>query len=553
MVRTDGMADFGLTDDLAARCATAHGSDPHRYLVYAAHSGWGNQQVSLTTAMRVAYAMRRTLVLPPRLGKSDSVFGDARRECLSADKQPKMARNGLSWYRAKVRAGAAYEPIHAVHSLEHVAAMGMRFVDFRDFDRAYPGFESRPSSWVSNLTCGETILWGAKDFARFSKAMQPRHTHHASGPQQQAHARREPQVLLWGSLLMQAIKEWRPDEMGTCFTELYYRSMVLPVQGHALHTARQLAAALGSYSAVHVRAGDASLKGGSATVNSHVSRCLSAMLRWSTARIAADALPPVDAPLPTSKSSHASRLGLLRRRAAASGMPKLFIATEARLGTADPAFEMAGLRASFHVTSVHDLTSAPTPQGRKLRTQLMAGAARSNCSVGSFGLLMDVALCALADQWFVSPNALTQTIYGYRGSTLSRSVLAYWVATHPHRFAPPFNASFYRHLKLEHLELGLRLAGHGSCHLGAAACRAVATALARNLSAQRVAAGEAREQVGSRYCCGCKGVQDAEPHAVTTGTPRGSRGSDMLEAAQSTGKSTSKKPRVAKKPAKAHG
>ena len=74
-------ARVAFNESLARRCADhrAKKAEDHGYLFYSAHSGWGNQQVALGQALRAAHAMRRTLVLPPRLGKYDGVFGDPKR------------------------------------------------------------------------------------------------------------------------------------------------------------------------------------------------------------------------------------------------------------------------------------------------------------------------------------------------------------------------------------------------------------------------------------------------------------------------------------------
>ena len=118
-------ARVAFNESLARRCADhrAKKAEDHGYLFYSAHSGWGNQQVALGQALRAAHAMRRTLVLPPRLGKYDGVFGDPKRSCLRREKQPQMARNALHTYRSKAASGA-YEAITQVFSLAHVHAMG---------------------------------------------------------------------------------------------------------------------------------------------------------------------------------------------------------------------------------------------------------------------------------------------------------------------------------------------------------------------------------------------------------------------------------------------
>ena len=91
-------ARVAFNESLARRCADhrAKKAEDHGYLFYSAHSGWGNQQVALGQALRAAHAMRRTLVLPPRLGKYDGVFGDPKRSCLRREKQPQVGLPLLS-------------------------------------------------------------------------------------------------------------------------------------------------------------------------------------------------------------------------------------------------------------------------------------------------------------------------------------------------------------------------------------------------------------------------------------------------------------------------
>ncbi len=50
--------------------------------MYSAHSGFGNQELSLRRALLLAYALNRTLVLPPLLRQADLAFGPPeRRNC----------------------------------------------------------------------------------------------------------------------------------------------------------------------------------------------------------------------------------------------------------------------------------------------------------------------------------------------------------------------------------------------------------------------------------------------------------------------------------------
>ena len=58
-----------------------------RRLVYAAHSGFGNQEMALRRALLVSYVLNRTLVVPPILHQADLSYGppEARNRLASCD------------------------------------------------------------------------------------------------------------------------------------------------------------------------------------------------------------------------------------------------------------------------------------------------------------------------------------------------------------------------------------------------------------------------------------------------------------------------------------
>ena len=70
-----------------------------RLLLYAAHSGFGNQEMQLRKALLLAYVLNRTLVLPPLLPQSELSFGPPEQHCTDRE-----------WLDAmQLRAEAAYE------------------------------------------------------------------------------------------------------------------------------------------------------------------------------------------------------------------------------------------------------------------------------------------------------------------------------------------------------------------------------------------------------------------------------------------------------------
>lgn len=144
-----------------------------RLLLYAAHSGVGNQELSLRRALLLAYALNRTLVLPPLLRQSDLAFGPPERRCsnnsvLVAQTMGKDDAIGLSpstsasagggvsalpgmatlheaaerIYLGKLSAGArgadTYESLMKLYDFSELRAVGMRFVDFGALVRRIP-------------------------------------------------------------------------------------------------------------------------------------------------------------------------------------------------------------------------------------------------------------------------------------------------------------------------------------------------------------------------------------------------------------------------------
>ena len=117
---------------------------PKRYLLYASHSGFGNQELSLRRALLLAYVLNRTLVLPPLLQQSDLSFGPPEVRCSNPNWQRRMQDSAETIYRRKMSGGAddTYEALESIYDFGALQGLGMRVVDFATFRHAGGGSSS---------------------------------------------------------------------------------------------------------------------------------------------------------------------------------------------------------------------------------------------------------------------------------------------------------------------------------------------------------------------------------------------------------------------------
>lgn len=73
-----------------------------KFLIYAAHSGFGNQELSLRRAVLLAFILNRTLVLPPLLRQHELSFGPPEQRCANASWQAFMQRRAEEIYRSRL-------------------------------------------------------------------------------------------------------------------------------------------------------------------------------------------------------------------------------------------------------------------------------------------------------------------------------------------------------------------------------------------------------------------------------------------------------------------
>lgn len=115
----------------AAGCARARRG---HLLVYAAHSGFGNQELALRRAVLIAYVLNRTLVLPPLLRQSDLSFGPPDVRCRQQGWQGRMQARAEALYSQKLAdasgGGGGYESLADIYGFGEVRSLGLPVVDY---------------------------------------------------------------------------------------------------------------------------------------------------------------------------------------------------------------------------------------------------------------------------------------------------------------------------------------------------------------------------------------------------------------------------------------
>ena len=115
-----------------------------RLLLYAAHSGFGNQEMSLRKALLLAYVLNRTLLLPPVLAQSDLSFGPPEQRCTNRTHLDGLQRRAEAVYERRrlggvggVGAGAgagggeySYESLLRVYDFGELSKLGVRVQDY---------------------------------------------------------------------------------------------------------------------------------------------------------------------------------------------------------------------------------------------------------------------------------------------------------------------------------------------------------------------------------------------------------------------------------------
>ena len=125
----------------AAELANCARTRKGHVLVYAAHSGFGNQELALRRALLVAYVLNRTLVLPPLLAHNDLAFGPPEVRCRERGWQSALQARAEQLYAEKAAgsAGGRYEPMRAAFDFGELTRLGVRTVDYASLPAATRG------------------------------------------------------------------------------------------------------------------------------------------------------------------------------------------------------------------------------------------------------------------------------------------------------------------------------------------------------------------------------------------------------------------------------
>ena len=103
-----------------------------KHLLFAAHSGFGNQEVSLRKALLLAYVLNRSLLLPPLLQQGELSFGPPEKRCANRSELAGLQQRAERLYVQKAAQGL-YEPLGKVFDFSELGKLGVRTNDFLTF------------------------------------------------------------------------------------------------------------------------------------------------------------------------------------------------------------------------------------------------------------------------------------------------------------------------------------------------------------------------------------------------------------------------------------
>lgn len=314
---------------------------PDRYLVYAAHNGFGNQHKALRKAILLAYQLKRTLVLPPLLKHYDLECGEI---CCKVRIAKRVRQGAVALYEKKAKTAGEHESLTRVFDFAPLAKRyGVRTLDFPAFLRAQGGDWRAGGVHPVLHVCKDTRRWGPTEFEQRLGA-----------------ARVDARVLQFGSLYWFNIEGLM--EKAPAAAALWDELEVLPPSAAVSAWMEAAAAALAPrYAAVHVRSlgyGDYSSLG-------------EVISLWSASELV----------------SH--------------NATDVFVATDLRKGLGDPLLA-ALARAPFRSVDLGTLLGARGLEKSAAWKGLREGA--GGLSVGSASLVADMSVCARAPGGFFSPS-----------------------------------------------------------------------------------------------------------------------------------------------------
>ena len=135
-----------------------------RLLLYAAHSGFGNQEMQLRKALLLAYVLNRTLLLPPLLPQSELSFGPPEQHCTDRAWLDGMQQRAEAAYERRRLGddGAPYESLARIYDFSSLTRLGMRVHDYAQHMRrkeetggAEAARAALAAAPIAPLTCGK--------------------------------------------------------------------------------------------------------------------------------------------------------------------------------------------------------------------------------------------------------------------------------------------------------------------------------------------------------------------------------------------------------------
>lgn len=407
---------------VSTRCASIRHD---RLLLYAAHSGFGNQELALRRALLIAYVLNRTLVLPPLLRQSDVAFGPPEVRCRNASALAQLQARAEYIYAAKLRTSeaaqtllaatastaspVAYESMLDVFDFRGILQLGLRLVDYAQLPRA------------------TRATLGTAPYAPLRCAKGERYT--ASGLRKAARALADAPILRLGSpyFLKAVLDGLRTADR--CFDALSRAVLRLPlsqpIEGAAAAALRRLD---GPFASVHLRLADAAVTAASGPVRSDT--------RGDAAAAAA-----AEATLHREVRWLKTRLS---RRLQPAGCCGLYVATNLQGGVRAPALASLCAPAEPRAYNCSDLATVGATLTPEFRALLDAG----RLSAGTATLLLEQALSAAAGRGFFSTSKFCGPP-GFRKSTFSEGIALRWQLRHAGEGATPLCAHAMEHALLQ--------------------------------------------------------------------------------------------------------
>ncbi|KAL1527731.1 hypothetical protein AB1Y20_009116 [Prymnesium parvum] len=364
----------------------------HKLLLYAAHSGFGNQELSLRRALLVAYLLNRTLVLPPLLRQADLSFGPPEQRCANASFRAALQARAEAIYRLKAAAhhppGEAtaggkngsqrYESLLHLYDFTPLLHAGVRAVDFADFaarggdGAGEPAYERSP---LAPIGCT-----AADRYTAHSLRLRLRSLHEAA-------------VLRLGSAYFLKLDVVGLQRTDACFAAVVRAALQLPFSPRLQDASKDAVRLIQPpFASVHVRLSDERTRGAAGGQDNRSGGFVEPELRWLKAR--------------------------LRRRLPA-GCCSLFVASNAPGGVHSP--WLAPICAEDSGYRCHDQSTLGLRGSDVWRSLLTADVLSEETLI----MVFDQLLAAAAGRGFFSTSKFCGPP-GYRRSTFSEGIALRW-------------------------------------------------------------------------------------------------------------------------------